>query len=104
MQTGKSKVHTWFVVYCILMCLIFALVMLLGYTGQLNAHPIYPNTSLVFFIIYLIAIFLRPSPGAWVYDLVLICFGMVACCCLPIALPLFIFWINPETKSYFGRQ
>jgi hypothetical protein len=65
--------------------------------------PVYIIIGLVFFIAYLIALFLNPGPGTWVYDLVLICFGMSSCCCLPITIPLLIFWIKPETKKYFGR-
>jgi hypothetical protein len=67
------------------------------------AGPLYVIFGVIFFFAYLIALFLKPGPGAWVYDLVLICFGMTSCCCLPITIPLLIFWIKPENKKYFGR-
>jgi hypothetical protein len=36
--------------------------------------------------------------------MVLICIGMNSCCLLPASIPLLIFWIKPETKTYFGRK
>lgn len=119
MQAEKPQVCTWFVVYCILMCIMYACVIGLGFaypklaelSGESDrmiqatfAGPIYSIFGVIFFFVYLVALFLRPTPGAWVYDLVLICFGMTSCCCLPITIPLLIFWIKPNTKAYFGRQ
>jgi hypothetical protein len=49
------------------------------------------------------AVFLPPVPWAWIYHLVLICVGMTSVCCIPVCVPLLIFWIRPETKAYFGR-
>jgi hypothetical protein len=39
----------------------------------------------------------------WVYDLVVICVGMTSFCCMPVCIPLLIFWIKPEVRAYFGR-
>lgn len=119
MQPEKPKVYTWFVVYCILMCLMYLCLMGLGFfypklaamsgESQRMAQatligPIYSIFGLIFFVAYLVALFLKPVPGAWIYNLVLICFGMTSCCCLPITIPLLIFWIKPETKNYFNRK
>ncbi|MDD5584644.1 MAG: hypothetical protein PHV55_06290 [Candidatus Omnitrophica bacterium] len=116
LQNEKPKVYPWFVTYCILMCVLYLFVFGMGlllphfaqYTSekQLDAKitgPLYMFFGLIFFVAYAIAPFLKPGPGAWVYDLVLICIGMTSCCCLPITIPLLIFWIKPETKSYFGK-
>ena len=54
-------------------------------------------------ILSLVPIFLPPKPWVWVWILVEIAFGMTSVCCLPIAVPLLIFWIKPETKRYYGK-
>ena len=54
-------------------------------------------------ILSLVPIFLPPKPWVWVWILVVIGFGMTSACCLPIAVPLLIFWIKPETKRYYGK-
>jgi hypothetical protein len=43
-------------------------------------------------------------PWAWIFGLVLICIGLTSLCCLPVAIPLLLSWLKPETKSYFGRN
>lgn len=118
-QAERPQVYTWFVVYCILLCLMYVFLIGMGFlypklaelSGESDrilqaafAGPIYSIIGVIFFFAYLIALFLRPGPGAWVYDLVLICLGMTNCCCLPITIPLLIFWIKPATRNYFGRQ
>jgi hypothetical protein len=47
--------------------------------------------------------FLPRRPWVWVYHLVLIAIGMTSACCLPVTVPLLVFWIRPEVKAYFGR-
>jgi len=54
-------------------------------------------------ILSAIPIFLPPKPWVWVWILVLIAFGMTSFFCLPVAIPLLIFWIKPETKRYYGK-
>jgi len=105
-KTEKPKVYPWFIAYCILMCLMFSLVILMGITGQLGMHIIYVQIAsglLVAHLMPVILIFLKPTPLVWLYDLVLICLGMVNCCSLPITIPLLVFWVNQKTKSYFGQ-
>jgi len=48
--------------------------------------------------------FLPRKPWAWVYDMILICYGIAIATCIPVAIPLLIYWIKPETRSYFGRN
>jgi len=52
----------------------------------------------------LLPLVLRPRPWLWTYDLVIICLGMTSACFLPACIPLLIFWLKPETKSYFGKM
>jgi len=85
----------------------------------LVAEPTSPDTSaeearlmgLIFAILgFLLTIpfaagpFLPREPWAWIFGLVLICIGLGSACCLPFTIPLLIFWLKPETKSYFGRN
>ena len=37
----------------------------------------------------------------WTFDVVLIAIGMTSCCCMPVTIPLLIYWIKPEVKTYF---
>jgi hypothetical protein len=53
--------------------------------------------------VFAVAPFLPRRRWVWIYDLVLICLGMTNCCCLPVCIPLLIFWIKPETKAWFGH-
>ena len=47
--------------------------------------------------------FLPRRPWVWIYDLVLICLGLTSVCCLPATIPLLVYWLKPEAKSWFGR-
>jgi len=44
-----------------------------------------------------------PDAAAWTLGLVLIALGLTSCC-LPLCLPLLIFWLKPETQQFFGRR
>ena len=52
---------------------------------------------------YVAALFLPPKPWTWIYHLVLIAIGMTSCCCMPVSIPLMVYWFKPETQAYFGR-
>lgn len=75
-----------------------------------------PDTPAAFWIIYAAVIavmgvvfsgafvatfFLPRAHWAWIYHLILIALGMTSCCCLPVCIPLLIFWIRPETRAWF---
>ncbi len=59
--------------------------------------------GVVFTAAFVMPFFLSPKPWTWIYHLVLICVGFGSACCLPISVPLLIFWIKHETREYFGR-
>jgi hypothetical protein len=65
---------------------------------------IFAVLGLVLSIPFAIGPFLPRSPGAWTFDLVLICIGLGSACCLPVTIPLLLAWLKPETKAYFGRN
>jgi hypothetical protein len=49
-------------------------------------------------------LFLKPKPRVWIYDLVIICLGTSSILFLPFCIPLIIFWVKPETRTWFGRD
>jgi hypothetical protein len=53
---------------------------------------------------YGVAPFLPKRPWAWTTHLVLICLTMTSGACVPLAAPLLIFWLKPETRRFFGRE
>jgi drug/metabolite transporter (DMT)-like permease len=57
----------------------------------------------VFFGAYALAPFLPRKSWVWVFGLVLICIGLTSACCLPVCIPLLIFWLKPEMKAFYGR-
>lgn len=59
-------------------------------------------TSLPFVAAYLAGIYLPRNRWTWFLDLFLIV--MCVSMCVPIGIIFLIFWLNPETKAYFGMQ
>lgn len=53
--------------------------------------------------IFVASFFLKPSPGAWTYHIILICLGMTSACFLIFCVPLLIFWLQDPVKAYFGK-
>jgi hypothetical protein len=41
------------------------------------------------------------KPWVWGYGLACIVLGMTSFVVIPLALPLLLFWVKPETKAYF---
>jgi cell division protein FtsW (lipid II flippase) len=117
----QPAVVTWYRVYCVatailyLVLAIFGIVLLvidpslLGSKTDLDPMEItiqaivFLVLGLPLFLAYLTAVFLPAKPWNWIVGMVLICIGLTSCCCLPATIPLLIFWIKPETKTYFGR-
>lgn len=115
---AKPKVVTWFKVYAAMLCLVYV-----GVAGasvlffrldpttfdmtQPMAYGVGASllaTGTVLSIACLLPLFLGPRPWVWIYDLALICLGICSPVFLPACIPLLIYWLKPETKSYFGRS
>lgn len=96
-----------------LACMIFGIVLLVLdpslYEGEMDPMEariqgvVMLIAGAVLFVPFLVAPFLPKKPWAWIYGIVMICFSMTSCCCLPASIPLLLFWIKPETKLFFGK-
>ena len=109
-------VYKWFVVYCMLMALLYLATVVMGIVfmfiepdRDMSAEEAKIMGALMIFfglafcVPYAIAPFLPRKSGVWVFGLVLICIGLTSLCCLPVCIPLLIFWLKPEMKAFYGR-
>ena len=113
-QTAPAVV-TWFKIYAAFMALLYfavAAASLFFFFGVVDekdpganmiAGVVLLGVGGVLFVAYVIPFFLRPRPGVWIYDIVLIAIGLTSCLTIPACIPLLIFWVRPETQRYFGR-
>jgi hypothetical protein len=115
----RPSVVVWYRVYCVASAafyLLIASVFVLGMTfdpsfTQGVQHPeafrifawIFATFILMFGALFAVSFLFGRTPSAWVYHLVLICFGLSNGLFLFGCIPLLIFWLKPETKAYFGR-
>ena len=116
---GKTApVWSWYVAYAVCMALLYLLTAIMGAAylagagflaieqADLALMGIYGvfmlGLGIVFTALYGAAPFLPKKHWAWVYHLVMICIGLTSCCCLPVCIPLLIYWLKPETKAMFG--
>ena len=107
----------WFKIYCGVLCVLYLLVAAAGGVfffirpedvdmPQLFSKVmsvVYLLLGLALFAVCLLPLVVRPRPWVWIYDLIIIALGVSSPCFLPACIPLIIFWVKPETKSYFGR-
>jgi hypothetical protein len=105
--------------YCVFMTVVYVLSIAMGVfmvtfrnegaSGHNSAEDLFITgmvlivMGVVLTIAYGVAPRLVPAPWVWTYHLILIAFAFTSPCCLPIAIPLLIRWIKPDTKQYYGR-
>lgn len=53
------------------------------------------------FLVFAIAPFLPRRKWVWIYGFFPIVIGMTSACCMPVTIPLLIFWIREDVKQYF---
>ena len=116
LHVATPAAYKWFVVYCVLMALVCLLMTLIGLVYLLTEPEpdmsaeeatimgvVFLASGLLFFLPYAFAPFLPRRSWVWVFGLVLICLGLSSTCCLPVCIPLLIFWLKPEMKAFYGR-
>lgn len=116
---APPRVVFWEKVYCFAMAAVYLLCAALGLafvlfrdqladaktaaTEHLLAGAILLAVALPLAAAYAAGPFTPRRPWAWVYHIVLIGLTMTSCACLPFALPLLIFWIEPRVQAWYGR-
>jgi hypothetical protein len=113
---ATPPVYKWFVVYCVLMALLYLMLAVMGIVymfiepdKDMSAEEarlmsaVFLIMGLALFTPYALAPFLPRKSWVWVYGLVLICLGLSSACCLPVCIPLLIYWLKPEMKEFYGR-
>lgn len=108
---------TWFLVYCGVLCFLYLGVVAIGIVflsldpAQLDQSRmealvlggLFTVVGAACLVASALPFFLPRRPWVWIYDLVIICMGMTSACFLPASIPLLIFWMKPEVKTWFGR-
>ena len=116
LNPATPSAYRWFVVYCILMALLYLATAGMGIVfmvaepdREMSAEEatimgtVFLVMGLALSIPYALAPFLPRKSWVWVFGLVLICLGLSSACCLPVCIPLLIFWLKPEMKAFYGR-
>ena len=116
-RTTGENTFFWYRMYCGSLALfnaLFAVLWILLLYVQPDAQDysqedtivgiIYALFFTVFFVVFIVATLLPVKPYNWVVGIVMIGIGMTSCCLWPAVIPLLIYWIKPETRSFFGRS
>lgn len=108
---GKPSIIIWWIVYCFLGAGLYALSTVSHFLGP--ASPQRPGEYVVTLailvvvtLLYGIGPFLPRSQAAWVFGFVQMAVSLLCSCgfCLPVVIPLFIFWLRPACRDWFtGR-
>jgi hypothetical protein len=113
----RPPVLLWQNLYCAAMAALYGLFAVGGVLMMIFRQHLVDETNspgellivgLVFVIMglglaapFAVAPFLARRRWVWVLHLVLIAVGMTSCACLPVTVPLLVFWIRPETQAWF---
>ena len=117
-STRGENTFFWYRMYCGSLALLYALIAVFGgfmaymrpdtreYSSEetMMMGIIYALVGIVFFVVFIVATLLPVKPYNWVVGIVMIGIGMTSCCLWPAVIPLLIYWIKPETRSFFGRS
>jgi hypothetical protein len=110
----------YFRIYAVIVCIIYGLFTLAGggmvvaplfldhskaadaEIGFLFAGALYGGIGLLHLVPTLVALFGGRRPWVHVVGIIVLGLGMFNICCLPILIPLFVVWMKPETRRWFG--
>lgn len=113
----RPAVVGWFLIYCVAISVLYILVAAAGgalayYAEQLSESEqettelriqgvVYLSLGIALAVVHLIAPLLPRKKWSWLYGFAPIVIGLTSPCCLPMTLPLLLWWIKPETKQWF---
>ena len=117
-QQMKPAVVMWYKIYAGFLCLLYLLVaagsLIFFFVDPADLEmpavaaklmgALFLVMGLGLFTACLLPLLLTPRPWLWVYGLVIICLGMTSACFLPVCIPLLIFWLKPDAKTYYGKS
>lgn len=110
----------WYVTYCVAMLLLYLAcaaggAALLGFAEELAADDpdmsasearvmgvVFVAISIPLILMYGAAPLLPKGKVAWILGIVNIAIGLTSACCLPVCIPLLIFWLKPEMKEFMN--
>lgn len=113
-----SKTFFWYRIYCAFMAFLYLAVASIGVfllfvpieTSKADAMQTWIMgivnlvMGAIFFFLFVTALLLPAKPYNWIVGFVSIAIGLTSCCTWPATIPLLIYWIKPETKTFFGRN
>jgi hypothetical protein len=108
---AKPQVVVWYKIFCGAIATVYLLIFLGGIfllsEGAHNEEAFVNGIVCMLMgpplaIAFGLGIFWDEKPWHWIYGIVLICFSLTSCCCFPVSIPLLIYWLKPDTKSYFN--
>lgn len=119
-RSAPPRVLRWQNLYCFALGAVYLLLAVGGLGMAIFRNHLVDATNtpgevlfmgLAFFVLgiglgtpFLVAPFLPRRRWVWVLHIVLISVGMTSCACIPIAVPLLVFWIRPETQAWFAGK
>ena len=68
------------------------------------AGIIYLVVGLVLAMVYGAGIAVNKGNAGWIYGIILISLGMTSVCCLPLTIPLLIFWIKDRPAIVAAKR
>ena len=114
-EAPKPAVWNWYAAYCVAMALLYLFLVIFGFIflfiePDQNMDPmeakimgaVFIGIGLVLLVPYAAGPLLPRERWAWIVGVVLIGIGMTSLCCLPVAIPLLLGWLKPETKAYYN--
>lgn len=54
--------------------------------------------------LFLLGVIFPPRSWSWIFGIFLLVLALLSCGFAPFAIALIIFWMKPETQTYFGRN
>jgi hypothetical protein len=114
----RPAVVGWFKVYCSVIGTIYIAVAIAGaalalYAQQLSDSAeetmelviqgyLYLALGIVLAGVHFLALLIPRKKWSWIYGFAPIVIGLTSLCCLPMTIPLLLWWIKPGTRAWFG--
>ncbi len=116
-KTG-SRTYFWYRMLCSVIvvfgsiCAIIGVLAIIGSFDETGKEASDAFTGGVFFLLsggipallFLFGVIFPPRSWSWFFGIFLLVLAFLSCFLTPFAVALLIFWIKPETQTFFGRK